>query len=853
MKVFISYCHKDHDYVSRLIDQLSPITGKDKLISDIWYDRNITAGDDFWDRINEHLDNRDVICLLISPDYIASKSCKEELSRSLKRRDDDGILVIPIILRPCAWLDIDKKLSSILATPTDGKPISIYEDADEAWMEVYNQIKSAVELYKKIKGVTFSQSHISFLNDATQFSKSNPNKNTLLLDDIFVYPDLNKIENDIDTKRISSKRLIDEYEEGDRWVIIGEDQSGKTSLLKKYIQVLRGKGFYPIYIKDPMELLLGNISTRINKVFNEQYDCELEISQLPNNRIIAIIDDFHKCKNKKKVLGQILQIRGCIIVVDDIYTIDAQNDILADFARYQIKQLKPSQRNELIRNWLLASESTSDRRSINNEDLKRIDEASAMIEESLGRVLGKGIMPSYAFFILTLLIVQDNNNRPLDEKITSQGYCYQALIVMFLKKHGVSSQQLDSYINFLTEFAIRIYRNHDQALSQLDFEQFISEYEDQFYFTDPIKTMLEKLDSSNLMSASSFGNYNFNYPYIYYFFAGKFFAQAWEDEDDIHHEEATEQIDLILNHLHKTSNAYIAVFITHHTKNTALINKVMEVARVLYSNYSPATMDKKCLSVFSVVENRIKAPEIPKLNNPSENRLKKLKEKDVEEIEKDEIEDVDMDDENPYALELRRSIKTVEVIGSVIKNRAGSLRSEQVENLFEEAMDVHFRHVSNFLEIVKSIVESTDGTKFLEDRIREVKPDIDEKTLPQRANTLFWGMNFIFLFSILKKTAFSLGSDATARAAKVVCERRNTPASFLLKHTILMWFKKNVDIEELQKMDKMLDNPTVKNVMLWLLSDYCSLHIVNYKDAAKLEKLGIKRKVFLPSPNKEKR
>lgn len=114
MKVFISYCHKDHDYVSRLIDQLSPITGKDKLISDIWYDRNITAGDDFWDRINEHLDNRDVICLLISPDYIASKSCKEELSRSLKRRDDDGILVIPIILRPCAWLDIDKKLSSIL-------------------------------------------------------------------------------------------------------------------------------------------------------------------------------------------------------------------------------------------------------------------------------------------------------------------------------------------------------------------------------------------------------------------------------------------------------------------------------------------------------------------------------------------------------------------------------------------------------------------------------------------------------------------------------------------------------------------------------------------------------------------
>ena len=60
------------------------------------------------------------------------------------------------------------------------------------------------------------------------------------------------------------------------------------------------------------------------------------------------------------------------------------------------------------------------------------------------------------------------------------------------------------------------------------------------------------------------------------------------------------------------------------------------------------------------------------------------------------MEEVDMEDENPYALELRRSIKTVEVIGSVIKNRAGSLRSEQVEKLFEEAMDVHFRPCIQF-------------------------------------------------------------------------------------------------------------------------------------------------------------
>lgn len=68
-----------------------------------------------------------------------------------------------------------------------------------------------------------------------------------------------------------------------------------------------------------------------------------------------------------------------------------------------------------------------------------------------------------------------------------------------------------------------------------------------------------------------------------------------------------------------------------------------------------------------------------------------------------------------------------------------------------------------------------------------------------------------------------------------------------------MWYKKNVQINELQKMDKILDNTTAKNAMLWLITDYCRLHIIDYKDAAKLSALGIKKSNLLPTPNKEKR
>lgn len=854
MKLFISYNHADKDYIEKFIKQMTVITGEDKLIKDIWYDRDIAAGDDFWNRINENLANRDIICLFISTDYLASKSCKEEMTQALKRREDEGVLVIPIILRPCAWQDVNS-LSSILAATTDGRPISDFDNEDNAWMDVYKHVKKAVEQYSKIRQISLNGNFVDFLNDATAFTKSNPNKNKLVLDDIFVYPDLDKVEKDCETKRISSNTLINNYQVGDRFVIVGEDQSGKTSLLKKYIQILRSKGFYPIYVKDSAELLQGDFSYRIGKLFNEQYCAEVELSDVYQDKIVPVVDDFHKAKNKTKILQSLLAYKGCIIVVDDIYTIDAQNNILALFERYEIKQLKYSQRIELIQKWLLASELPKDERLNTNDELKKVDEKSAVIENTLGKVLGKSIMPSYAYFILTLLVLLEDNDRPIEEKITSQGHCYQALIVLFLKKQGVSSSpMMDSYINFLTEFALRIYKNHGQALSSIQFEDFVNEYKKIYSLVDSLQVMLEKLVASNIIVKTSLGNYEFTYPYIYYFFAGKFFAQTWEDENDPSHKYSVEQITTILDNLHKTSNAYIAVFTLHHTKNTALIRKIEAVAKSIFQKFKPATMDKQNLSVFTIVEDRIKAPLLNTNSTPVQNRAFDSQKRDRIELQQENEVGEDIDDsDSEFTLDLRRSIKTVEVLGSIIKNRVGSLRREQVEDLFAEAMDIQLRLVSCFLDIVNSITQSSEGTKFLETRIKEVHPDIDPKELPVRAKALFWSMNFGFLICIIKKTAFSLGSSALARTARSVCEARNTPAAFLIKHTIQMWFVKNVDINELQKMDKVIDCKTAKNVMLWLVSDYCRVHHINYKDAAKLEKIGIKRLVLLPSPEKNQK
>lgn len=88
------------------------------------------------------------------------------------------------------------------------------------------------------------------------------------LDDIFMYPELSFFDSEKDKQiKCLSEDLIKNFTEGDRLVIIGDDQSGKTSLLKKYIIILKEKNFIPVYIFDKERGLQGNFDNRIAKIF----------------------------------------------------------------------------------------------------------------------------------------------------------------------------------------------------------------------------------------------------------------------------------------------------------------------------------------------------------------------------------------------------------------------------------------------------------------------------------------------------------------------------------------------------------------------------------------------------------
>ena len=85
LKLFISYSHHDEkSYIDQFKKHIHTL--KDNGLIEDWYDREILAGEDFQNKINNNLEDADIICLFISANFLSSPSCKKEKEKALELR-----------------------------------------------------------------------------------------------------------------------------------------------------------------------------------------------------------------------------------------------------------------------------------------------------------------------------------------------------------------------------------------------------------------------------------------------------------------------------------------------------------------------------------------------------------------------------------------------------------------------------------------------------------------------------------------------------------------------------------------------------------------------------------------------
>lgn len=139
--VFVSYSHRDQEFLRRLMVHLRPL--EKQGVVELWADTKLMAGDSWKEEIERALGRSRIAILLISADFLASDFIIDnELPPLLEKAETKGTRIVPLILKPCRFIR-DRKLARFHAINDPQLPLVRMSEADQE--AAYDRVAEAVE------------------------------------------------------------------------------------------------------------------------------------------------------------------------------------------------------------------------------------------------------------------------------------------------------------------------------------------------------------------------------------------------------------------------------------------------------------------------------------------------------------------------------------------------------------------------------------------------------------------------------------------------------------------------------------------------------------------------------------
>lgn len=143
LKVFVSYSHANYKVWDKLKPHLDVLINEN-LIS-WWFDGKIRAGSEWDDAIRQEMKEADIIILLLSTPFFASKYIKGvELNEARRRFEAGEAEILPVLLEPSEAFAQHKWLNKLQTVPNQYgqlRPISSYNPSINGWNEVQRALR----------------------------------------------------------------------------------------------------------------------------------------------------------------------------------------------------------------------------------------------------------------------------------------------------------------------------------------------------------------------------------------------------------------------------------------------------------------------------------------------------------------------------------------------------------------------------------------------------------------------------------------------------------------------------------------------------------------------------------------
>lgn len=691
---------------------------------------------------------------------------------------------------------------------------------------------------------------------------THPQTSDLKLDDFFVYPDL--VENSLKLFRKKSQyvsftnlRTIANTttETGIKYVFIGNDISGKTTICKKLYSDYYNHGYLPIFINGqnlPNNLRIEIFEKNLKKSYREQYQeniCAFE--KIDVNKIIIFIDDFHKLKIKNDYRAVLIKnicskYSNLIVTGNSLMPLEGINnkvheDIFKDFVIYSIQEFGSKLRYELISKWNTVGR---EKRFIDiNELLRQNDFANNHINS----IIGENYIPSYPIYLLSMLqALEAGSNLNSSNNYSQHGFYYELIINEALNIAVKDSKEVSLYINYITNFCYFLFEKKSKGLSISEFNDFHTLYCNKHDIKNfGAKTILKIFEDAKLFDVNSY--VSINYKFVYYYFVAKYL------NNNISKQETKDIISKMIKRLYREEFSNIILFLTHLSKDPFIINELVENAKTVFQQNDIAKLDSDVDNINALIK------EMPKqiLENIDiqQHREDELEEKqEIERLEKEYEEDnqdyleFDLDEATERIDLLARStlaLKNIEILGQVAKKYWGEMTGDIKYDVVSATYNLGLRMLNNYLSYIESNTEmlipqiaKLIDKKFINDKFKL------EKRVEELANDFIFRLCFLASFGIIRRVSNSIGYEGLEETFNKVLKQNPTNSVRLIDLSIKLEHFSKLPIERIEQDYKDFANNKLASMALRnLVINYMYMFETDFRQKAQLSRiLGIEMK-----------
>ena len=332
--------------------------------------------------------------------------------------------------------------------------------------------------------------------------------------------------------------------------------------------------------------------------------------------------------------------------------------------------------------------------------------------------------------------------------------------------------------------------------------------------------MRSLLEEANILNVESTGSTLFKYPYIYYFFLAKRLSRGLSEKD------VCETVERMCQRLHITEYANVILFLIHHSDNPLVLESVRSSASSLMCQQQLFTFEPSDSNELLFFINRLPSHKVTQRledRDPEKEQQRALKKKDVldakaREREKSTSEEFGSKDDSMEALDTLAqasvAVKTIDLLGVILKNYYGSLILNAKVNIGKEAVDLAFRSLFSFVELFV-----TQNGAMLIDTLVEARREFENNNLEtsQRKNNQeleSWARMFVFSITrclaraIVQKVARAIGSNQLRPTLKKLVDDHDSIGYRLVEIAVLLDTPSNIPRRKIKKLADRLKNNT---------------------------------------------